>query len=470
MIHSNLPLDTQDPSRWSVRDQAAAIRARSLSSSELLELQLQHIDELNPQLGAVVTLETEGARAATRAADRDAVHGRWHGPLHGLSITVKDALATAGLRSTGGAKELADYVPTTDAIAVARLKRAGAIVIGKTNVPPWSADIQTFNALFGTTRNPWDATRTSGGSSGGSAVAVATGMTSFELGTDIGGSLRIPAHFCGVYSHKPSFGIVPQDGYLGHIGARTSMAGAYTVPPTDMNVVGPISRSASDLELLLDIIAGSKVAARAWRLELPPARHKTLQECRIGIWFDDAACEIDDDMRPLLEGAAEALRNSGARVTTNPPPVDLADAMSVFRGLVDGALSRNDGRKPASPGLSHADWLKLDERRARHRSAWAKWFMSQDVLLCPVLPTVAFPHDHRGSLRDRTIEVNGRPMPHTECSAWVGLASAAYLPTTVVPVGFTSAGMPVGIQIVGPFLEDRTTLFVAREIARLITG
>src|SRR5579864_7903970 len=249
----------------SARQLEDALRARSLSSRELLETYLTRIEQLGPPINAVVTLDRERAYAAAARADEAAARGEWLGPLHGLPITIKDAIEVADMRSTGGATELSGHIPTADAPSVARLKAAGAIVFGKTNVPRWSGDVQTFNDIFGTTNNPWSVDRIPGGSSGGPAAAVACGFTAFELGTDIGGSVRIPAHCCGVFGLKPSYGVISQRGYLDHVGGGATNA--------DINVFGPLARSAEDLELLLTVLAGpDSDRALAWRLELPEPR------------------------------------------------------------------------------------------------------------------------------------------------------------------------------------------------------
>src|SRR6185503_14400515 len=253
---------------------AAAIAKGELASRDLLEEYATRIERLNPAVNAVVTLSLDRARIEADAADAAVARGDTLGPLHGLPITIKDAISTDGIRSTGGAVELRDHVPDADAEAVARLRAAGAIVFGKTNVPRWSGDVQTFNNLFGTTNNPWSLDRIPGGSSGGPAAAVACGFTVFELGTDIGGSVRIPAHCCGTFGLKPSFGVVPQRGYLDHVGGGTTDA--------DINVFGPIARSARDLDLLLDVLAGPvDEDATAWRLELPPARFDSAAGLRV---------------------------------------------------------------------------------------------------------------------------------------------------------------------------------------------
>ena len=258
------PVPATDPALWTTTEQIAAIATGQLGSVELLDAQLARIERLDPQVNAVCTLAVEAARERAIAADQATANGQSWGPLHGVPVTIKDAIATAGIRSTGGSPQLLDHVPTDDAHVVATIKNAGAIVFGKTNVPLWSGDFQTFNEMFGTTNNPWDLTRVPGGSSGGAAAAVACGMTSFEIGTDIGGSVRVPAAFCGVFGHKPSFGVIPTLGYLDEPNGG--------VTESDVNVFGPIARSADDLELLFGLLAGpTPDRAVGWRLELPRA-------------------------------------------------------------------------------------------------------------------------------------------------------------------------------------------------------
>lgn len=453
-----------EPALWTISELSAAIRDRRLSSRELLDTYLQRIDKINPALNAVVTLDAERAAEAARDADEATARGDSRGALHGLPTTIKDAIETAGIRSTGGATELTDHVPTQDATAVRRLRSAGAIVFGKTNVPRWSGDIQTYNDIFGTTNNPWDNSRTTGGSSGGAAAAVSTGLTSFELGTDIGGSVRIPSNYCGVCGHKPSFGVVPQRGYLDRVGGGITDA--------DINVFGPIARSPEDLALLLDILAGPvDDDAKGWRLELPPPRHESVDGYRIGTWLDDAACEVDSEIVELLSGAAAALRNAGAKVSADRPPISLADSSALFASLITPAISVSTDKETGDAiGGTHRTWLDLDQDRARLRAVWAEWFRDHDILLCPVMPMTAFPHDHRGTIMDRSVSINGEQRSQIDTLSWTGLVGVAYLPSTVVPVGFTSGGLPVGIQVVGPYLEDRSSLFVAAKLAELTGG
>lgn len=478
-------LAMSDPALWPTSRQAAAIRTGELGSEELLDLVLDRIDRLNPQVNAVVTIDPDAARAAAQAADEATAAGEVVGPLHGLPVTVKDALATAGMRSTGGAVELADHVPEADASVVASIRAAGAIVVGKTNLPRWSGDLQSFNELFGTTGNPWDLSRVPGGSSGGAAAAVACGFTSFEIGTDIGGSIRVPAAFCGVFGHKPSYGIVPTYGYLDHPEGGT-------VQP-DVNVHGPLARSVEDLELLLDVLAGPGPAdARAWRLELPPPRHERLGDVRVAAWLDDPAAPVDRSVAAVLETVVAALEGAGVTVDRAVRPaldfahaarlgvdlISVATARSLGDDAFDRLCTRTDQARGAGAGLAaaggvtqrHRTWLARDAERAALRAVWADFFTHVDVLLCPVTLLPPFPHLQQGGFGDRVVLVDGVERPYLDLISWTALIGSAYLPVTVPPVGRTPEGLPVGIQVVAPYLEDRTALFVARHIAELCGG
>ena len=448
------------------------VAKREVSSRELLDLYLGRIERLNPLVNAVVTLDVDRARTEAAAADEALAGGgsagggsggRGLGPLHGLPITVKDAIEVGGLRSTGGAAALSAHVPAADAPVVARVRGAGAVVVGKTNVPEWSGDLQTFNALFGTTNNPWDLSRTPGGSSGGPAAAVATGMTSFEIGTDIGGSIRVPSSFCGVCGHKPSFGLVSQRGYLDSVGGG--------VIDADINVFGPIARSVDDLSLLLDVLAGPEAEdAVAWKLSLPPARHSSLSDYRVGLWLDDPACPVESSAVELMAAAASALSAVGAKVSDARPPLDLAEMRSLFDQLILPAISVSfEPELGQALGGNHRVWLDVCRQRAAARQVWSEWFKDFDVLLCPVMPTLPFPHDHDGTLTDRWVIINGKSRSMADVLHWTGLVGVAYLPSTVVPIGRVG-DLPVGIQIVGPYLEDRTPLFVGGRLTELLGG
>lgn len=450
-----------DPTLWSASQQAAAIAAGDLGSEELLDLCLDRIEAIDPLVHAVCTLDVHRARRRAHEADEATARGESWGPLHGLPFTIKDAIDTAGIRSTGGAEALRDRVATSDAPAVASLKSAGAIVFGKTNLPEWSGDWQSFNTMFGTTNNPWDLTRTPGGSSGGAAAAVACGMTSAELGTDIGGSVRVPSAFCGVFGHKPSFGVVPTLGYIDEPnGGGTE---------SDVNTFGPIARSVDDLTLLLDVIAGPTPAdAAAWSLRLPTDDDLTLERLRVGVWFDEPALEIDREMAAVLHSAAGALEAAGASVDRLcRPNLDVDEAWRLGASLIGAAVSLH-ADDPAP--LRHQEWLWMHRRRQDLRAAWAECFQHVDVVLCPVTLVPAFAHLQERSWFDRTMEINERTRRYVELEGWPALVGGAYLPSTSVPVGRTAAGLPVGVQVVAPYLHDRRALKVASWLADVSGG
>ena len=448
----------------SARELEDELGARRLASRELLDTFLARIDQLGPPINAVVTLDRKRAYAEASRADDAAARGEWSGPLHGLPITIKDAIEVAGLRSTGGATELTDYVPPVDAPSVARLKAAGAIVFGKTNVPRWSGDVQSFNDLFGTTNNPWSLDRVPGGSSGGPAAAVACGFTAFELGTDIGGSIRVPAHCCGIFGLKPSYGVISQRGYLDHVG------GGHT--DADINVFGPLARSAEDLELLLSVLAGPDAErATAWRLELPPPRHAVAGDYRVGVWLDDPACPVDREQLTVLQHAIDCLANAGARIEEAHPPVSFAEQVGLFNHLVGAAVSTSQPDEVAeSRAGSHRAWLRADERRAQLRAIWQEWFETYDALICPVMATPAFVHNQAGTFDTRTIEINGATRPYRDLVSWTGLIGVLGLPSAVPPVGRTPAGLPVGLQVVTAYLRDREAIQLAGIMAEVSGG
>jgi amidase len=465
----------EDVGLWPAHRQAAAIRAGELSSRDLLETYLDRISRYNVAINAVVTLAADEARAEADQADAAVSRGEPLGPLHGLPVTIKDALETAGMRSTGGAVELADHVPTADATAVARVRAAGAIVFGKTNLPRWSGDAQSYNELFGVTNNPWDLSRSPGGSSGGAAAAVAAGLTSFELGTDIGGSVRMPSHFCGIWGHKPTFGLVPGFGYLDGVHGGSIEA--------DNNVIGPMARSADDLDLLLDVLAGpAGEAAKAWRVELPPARHQRISDYRVALWLEDPACPVDSEMRGLIERAADALEAAGAKVDRSARPnIDFVEASRLGMRLISVATSvglsaeKIEELAEASHGAAtlvqrHHTWLERQRQRTEIRAAWTVFFTSFDALLCPVTIAPAFPHQTEGTWATRRLKVDGQSRAYGDLMPWAALIGMAYLPVTTPPLARTSAGLPVGVQVVGPYLEDRTTIDLARRLADVAGG
>jgi amidase len=485
-LASKMPTPMSEVNTQSAATLARILRNRELGSRELLEHYVKRIERLNPALNAVVTLDLERARAAADAADAAAARGEFKGPLHGLPITIKDTFETAGLRTTAGATIYAQHVPMQNAVAVQRLIDAGAIVFGKTNTPAFAADVQTYNEVFGATNNPWDVSRAAGGSSGGAAVAVAAGFTAFELGSDIGGSIRNPVHYCGVYGHKPTFGIIPTRGHIpgppGTLAAR------------DISVAGPIARSADDIDMLLALLAGPlPEQAVAWRFALPPPRHNRLRDYRIAAWFDDADYPVDDAVKQSLQRLAESLRRAGARIDERArPTLQLRDAFRAYLQLLwpvsvadvpEAAFEKlRDAAERYAPGddsaqarharfatTTHRAWMRANGVREQYRAAWRAFFEQYDVLLTPVTPICAPRHDHSTDLLARTISVNGEKRWYWEQLAWISLAGMAYLPATVAPIERAN-GLPVGVQIIGPYLEDRTTIDFAKRLADVVGG
>lgn len=466
-----------------------ALGKKETSSEELLKHFLSRVERLSGSVNAVVALDADRALEEARRCDEERSRGDLRGALHGLPMTVKDSFETAGLRTTsGGAPGLEAYVPERDAKAVARLKAAGAIVFGKTNLSTLAMDIQTYNTAFGTTNNPWDSSRTAGGSSGGSAVAMSAGLSALELGSDLGGSIRIPAAFCGVFGHRPSYGIVPT---RGHIPGPPG-----TLAPPDLETAGPIARSAEDLDLALGVVArADEMDAVGWHLKLPPPRRRGLSDYRLAAWLDDPAAPVDTALRERLEAVVEELRAAGAEVDTEARPgFVLADHARLFMRVMYGSMAaglpegqfeklraRAAGLAPDDDSFrarltrdtvqTHRDFDVAREARERVRFLWKTFFTRYDALLCPVFPTPAFPHDQDPDFAKRTLAVNGVPQPYLgTLLGWPALAGLSSLPGTSAPVGFTREGLPAGIQVVGPFLEDRTAIHVARLVAGVSGG
>ncbi len=459
---------------------------RSLSSRELLESLLGRVEARNDEINVVVTIDAE--RALERADTVDAQRVKADaapGPLAGLPITIKDSLMVRGFRTTSGAPELSDFVADHDADSVAGLTSAGAIVYGKTNLPIYAGDVQSFNELFGTSNNPWDTSRTVGGSSGGSAGALAAGFTPLELGSDIAGSIRNPAAMCGVVGHKPSWGIVSGRGQI------PGPPGTFT--EADIAVIGPMARTVEDCRLALDLIVGPNAwNATAWSLELPPARRLDPAGLRVAVWADDPYCPVDPEISAAIEAAAGQLDDAGAIVSTTARPqgFDFAKADRVFVDLLGGAVSGSwspaqieemaerqargerveGGLGVAGAAIRHRGWLTANERRLQMRARWREFFEDWDVVLAPVSPTVAIAHDHSQPMSRRRIEVAGEQRPYVDQMRWMGLFGVVHLPATAVPIGLHSSGLPMALQVVGPFLEDHTALAVAGIVEALSGG
>jgi amidase len=459
---------------------ARAIRGGQIGSRELTLHYFERIDRLNAAINAVIAEDRERALERADAADAALARGDWWGPLHGVPMTVKESYNLAGFRTTWGVKEFERNYVTEDALAVQRLKAAGAIVFGKTNVPLRLADFQSYNEIYGTTGNPWDKDRTPGGSSGGSAAALAAGLTGFELGSDIGGSIRNPAHYCGVFGHKPTWNLLPPRGH--------ALPGTYA--PPDISVIGPLARAPEDLALALDLLAHpDEIAGRGLVVRLPPLE-KPVSEMRVAVWADDPIAPVASDVRHRVERVAATLEAAGARVShTARPEFSPADSHEAYQFLLQSTMASRmpdadyaallqaaaqfdpDDRRPGvqtvrAQTLSFRDWSRWNHARYRMRLQWAAFFEHFDVLLTPMMATAAFLHDHRPA-SDRTIQVNGETRSYFEQIFWAGLPSVAFLPATVVPTGPNDAGLPIGVQIIGPEYGDRITIGLAERLAQM---
>ncbi len=463
----------------------AKIKAREIGCVELLDHFLDRVDRYNPALNAIIWMDPDGARARAGAADEALAQGEDWGPLHGLPMTIKESFNFAGSPTTWGKPELKDNIPDSNAHYVDSLLGAGAVIFGKTNVPINLADWQSFNEIYGTTNNPWDLKLTPGGSSGGSAAALAAGLTGLDAGSDIGASIRNPAHYCGVFGHKATFGIVPGDGQ--------SLPGSFS--QADIAVVGPLARSAEDLALSLDITAGpNQFAGTAWRLQLPGPRKTALKDFKVAVMLSDPAAEVDQAYQDCLQGVADALAKAGATVSDSArPDVDTARAFEVYITILRAATSRSateeqlayfaqvaaDGTVDDSSYLArmargvllpHREWLVLDNEREIMRHAWADFFKQWDILLCPAATSAAWPHDQAGERQDRTITVNGKQQLGVEQMFWAGYPNMVFLPSTVAPAGHSPEGLPLGLQAVAAEGEDKTAIEFCRLTSAEIFG
>jgi len=436
-----------------------ALAGREVGALELTDAAIARIESRDPAINAVVVRDFDRAREAAKAADAALARGE-RGPLLGLPMTVKESHNVAGLPSTWGFEPFKDYVAERDSTGVARLKGAGAIILGKTNVPVMLSDWQSVNPIYGRTVNPWDPTRSAGGSSGGAAAALAAGMIPLEFGSDIGGSIRVPAAFCGVYGHKPSYDLIPSRGH-----APAGLDGA----PVPLAVVGPMARSAADLQLALDVLAGpDELQATGYRLDLPAPRGRTLADYRVLIVDELPGVPTDNDIRAALSDLGDKLDQAGATVSRDagrlPSP---GQAREVYMGLLNTAMSR--GRPDAKPIDAHAYMALLDGQLAIRR-AWAGLFQDFDVVLAPVSGTVAFPHVDEADWSKRTLIINGEATPYGAQLGWPALALLPNLPATAAPIGFTKAGLPIGAQVIGDYLQDRTTIAFAGLVERAFGG
>jgi amidase len=464
-----------------------ALADKQVSSRDLVEAAITRIEALDPKINAVVVRDFDRARSAADAADAALAKGERR-PLLGLPMTVKEQFNIAGLPTTWGDPKFKDWKPEVDALAVQRLKAAGAVILGKTNVPIHLQDWQSYNEIYGTTNNPWDLDRSPGGSSGGAAAALAAGYVALEFGSDIGGSLRCPAHFCGVFSHKPSLDLVPQRG-----------AGPPQTPAIpargDLAVIGPMARSAADLALELAVLAGPDelMEGIGYKLALPPPRHDKLADFRVLLIGAHPLSPTAASIAAALDGLAERLGKAGVQIQRQSAKMpDLALTSRVYRELLSAFFSAdlapqtrerveaaaktlppNDQSLSAASlrglTISHTDWILKSRIRTGLRARWQALFQDVDVVLCPPMPTAAFPHDHSPQFA-RKLDIDSVQTPYNDQSVWAGIATLNWLPATTMPIGRTESGLPIGVQIIGGFLDDRTTIAFAGMIEREFGG
>jgi amidase len=478
-------------SEWSFKtatELSAALATKKVSAVELAQHAIDRIERHDDKINAICVRDFARALEAAGAADTARARGDTR-PLLGIPLTVKESYNVAGLPTTWGFPAQKDFTPAEDALPISRVKEAGGVILGKTNVPVGLGDWQSYNEIYGTTNNPFDLGRTPGGSSGGSSAALAAGYGPLSLGSDIGGSLRVPAFHCGVYAHKPTFALVPSRGH--------------TPPPfpplpldRDLAVIGPMARSAADLSLLLDVIAGPDPLepGKAYKLALPPPRHSELKNFRVLLIDSDPVLPACKSVREAIEKLAVDLGKAGLTVTRKSPLLpDFAASTRLYMRMLMSFLAASfapenyAGAKAAAAklapddtslaaerlrgiALSHRDWLMADGGRARLRAQWRELFESFDAVICPIMPTPAYPHDHSDDQEKRRINIDGKDYVYTDQLAWPGIATLPGLPATAIPIGFSPEGLPVGVQIVGPWLEDRTPLKLAELIEREFGG
>jgi amidase len=464
----------------SALDAAEAIRKKHISSLELTQQTFARIDEYNPKLNAFAYLLREEALARAKQADEMQANGKLLGVFHGVPVHVKESFAVAGHPCTWGIPTLKDSRAPSDSEAVARYRGAGAVLIGATNVPLALGDWQSYNQIYGTTNNPWDVKRSPGGSSGGSASALAAGLGYLSVGSDIGGSLRVPAHFCGVYAHKPTLDLVDMQGHLP--GGRHQDPGFSTL----LAVGGPLARSAEDLLAALRVLGGpADYSAKAWKWELPSARSESLREFRVGYVLDDPYCPVTPETKAVLENIIQKLEKAGAKLKPGWPAGFKIEELNrnyrfhldAFDFSVEPPEQQEAERKETAasgkvlPGLvTFADWQQQNFRRLGYRAQWQRYFDESDVFLSPVAFTAAFEHDHSEPHEKRKIATVNGPRDYDDMFSWIAPATLTGCPATIAPVGRGESGLPIGLEIMGPYWEDATPIIFAKLLAQVLGG
>lgn len=463
---------------------ARMIREKEISSVELLDFYFHRIDEYNPGLNAIIWQMRDEAMESAQQADKKIASNDEVGPLHGVPMTIKESYDVVGTPSTWGIPDLKDNFPKRDALSVQRLKNAGAVIMGKTNVPLRLSDFQSYNDIYGTTNNPWDRDRIPGGSSGGSAATLAAGLSGIDSGSDIGGSIRNPAHFCGIFGHKPTWNLLPPRGH----------ATPGILSPSDLSVIGPMARSAEDLELAVNVMAGpDEIQSRGLNLSLQ-SLSKPPSQWRIAVWQNDPFAPVDKVIEERVLAVADTLDKLGASIDYEARPFDSArNVHTTYQCLLNATMScrlpeadyadlvdrvenqasdsdSNSGDARAnqlriSQVARFRDWTQFNEERTHLRWDWHEFFKKYDVVIAPIMASAAFPHDHR-PMWERSIIVNGEEQSYFTQLFWAGLAVNVYLPSTVIPTGLVGDGLPAGVQIIGPEYGDLMTIDMAKILER----
>ncbi len=437
---------------------AAAIRRGDFTVVEAVDAAVTRIEKLDAEINAIAVPDFDRAYATAKAMNGSTP--RDDQPLFGVPMTVKESFEVEGLQSCWGHQAQTGYVATRDSELVRRLKAAGAIILGKTNVPVDLTDWQSFNPVYGRTRNPHDHDRSPGGSSGGSAAAVASGMVPCEYGTDIGGSVRVPAHFCGVWGHKTSWGLVST---RGHDHPQLAQSDGFVAAHDGaLSIAGPLARNPEDLALLTELAASVPIARRA----------KKLADCRLLAITEYPGSPLDASVAEPVDEALEALKQAGIAIdrTCDILP-DLARQHADYLRMLNIAMARG-APSPSGKRASASDWFGLLDAQASNIFAWDQVFAQYDFVLAPPAPVLAIPHLD-GSVFNATIKVNGQDLPAGAALAWAGLATFPNLPATVLPIGtgnYEGARLPCGMQVIGPRWSDLDCISAAGEIGHILHG
>lgn len=459
----------------SATDLAQMVANKEISARELLEHYLDRVDRYNDDLNAIIVDIRDEARSAADAMDADPKGTTFHG----VPMTVKESYNIPGTPTTFGNPEWKDNVTDEDAECVKKLRAEGVNVFGKTNVPLALADFQSYNDVYGTTNNPYDHSRIPGGSSGGSAAALAAGLTGLEIGSDIGGSIRNPAHFCGIFGHKPTFNLLWTRGHSPPGDVRAA---------GDISVIGPMARSAADLDHALRIMAGpDDIMAKGFKLDLPEWRGRSLKDLKVAVWKNDEQAPVAQEVEARVDLVAQALKDAGASVNEDARPGFAAgDSHDTYQSLLQATMSArmpdedyaslkkyvdsldpddqsNSAKIMRAQVSTFKDWSANNELRHHLRWSWHEFFEDYDILLTPMMATPAFEHDHR-KFGERTLLVDNQERPYFEQVFWAGLTGVAFLPSTVIPTGLNPDGLPIGVQIVSAEYNDLVTIGIASEL------